>query len=200
MPEPYWILTDTPGRLAIVARPRGGELSRAMLAIKRVLAGVGPAGLYVFDEVDSGVGGAVAEVIGQKLNDVAAHSQVLCITHLAQIAAYGDVHFRVHKEVLGDRTHSRVTPLKQGERLEEVARMLGGLTVTAATRAAAGEMLEGAAKAGAAVKASAAAKASAAVKAGAAEKPATNAAAAEPVVAAGGDKARASKKKAASKG
>ncbi|MCA9534885.1 MAG: DNA repair protein RecN [Myxococcales bacterium] len=127
----------------------GGELSRAMLAIKRVLAGVGPAGLYVFDEVDSGVGGAVAEVIGQKLNDVAAHSQVLCITHLAQIAVYGDAHFRVHKEVLGERTHSRVSKLAEGERLEEVARMLGGLTVTAATRTAAAEMLAGAAKASA---------------------------------------------------
>ncbi|MEZ4327386.1 MAG: DNA repair protein RecN [Polyangiales bacterium] len=127
----------------------GGELSRAMLAIKRVLAGVGPAGLYVFDEVDSGVGGAVAEVIGQKLGDVAAHSQVLCITHLAQIAVYGDTHFRVHKEVVGERTHSRVSKLAEGERLEEVARMLGGLTVTAATRAAAEDMMRGAVRPGA---------------------------------------------------
>lgn len=178
----------------------GGELSRAMLAIKRVLAGVGPAGLYVFDEVDSGVGGAVAEVIGQKLNDVAAHSQVLCITHLAQIAVYGDAHFRVHKEVVGSRTHSRVTQLKQGERLEEVARMLGGLTVTAATRAAAGEMLEGAQKAGLAAKTAHAGKAPAPALA-ATPKPGNAAAipAPEPAVVSV-DKARAPKKKAAGKG
>ena len=75
----------------------GGELSRAMLAIKRVLAGLGPASLYVFDEVDAGVGGAVAEVIGRKIHEVAQHSQVLCITHLPQISAYADAHYRVHQ-------------------------------------------------------------------------------------------------------
>ncbi|TNF63461.1 MAG: DNA repair protein RecN, partial [Deltaproteobacteria bacterium] len=84
----------------------GGELSRAMLAIKRVLAGLGPASLYVFDEVDAGVGGAVAEVIGRKIHEVAQHSQVLCITHLPQISAYADAHYRVHKEVIGERTKS----------------------------------------------------------------------------------------------
>ncbi len=154
----------------------------------------------MFDEVDSGVGGAVVEVIGQKLNDVAAHSQVLCITHLAQIAVYGDAHCRVHKEVVGDRTHSRVTQLKQGERLEEVARMLGGLTVTAATRAAAGEMLDGAQKAGLAAKAGHVSKAAAPAHAGA-PKPGKAAAspAPEPEVV-GVDKARAPKKKAAAKG
>ena len=68
----------------------GGELSRAMLALKRVLAGLGPAGLYVFDEVDAGVGGAVAEVIGRKVKDVARHHQVICITHLPQIAVFSN--------------------------------------------------------------------------------------------------------------
>ncbi len=119
----------------------GGELSRALLAIKRVLAGLRPAGLYVFDEVDTGVGGAVAEVIGRKLKDVARHHQVLCITHLPQIAVYADTHFRVSKEVVDDRTRSAITPLDSGERREEVARMLGGLKITAKTRAAAAEML-----------------------------------------------------------
>ncbi|MFW6051501.1 MAG: DNA repair protein RecN [Myxococcota bacterium] len=122
----------------------GGELSRAMLAIRRVLAGLGPAGLYVFDEVDAGVGGAVAEVIGRKLRDVAAHHQVLCITHLPQIAVYADRHFRVSKEVDGGRTRSAVERLPEQERLEEVARMLGGLRVTRKTREAAAEMLRGA--------------------------------------------------------
>ncbi|MFW5925996.1 MAG: DNA repair protein RecN [Myxococcota bacterium] len=119
----------------------GGELSRAMLAIKRVLAGLGAAGLYVFDEVDAGVGGAVAEVIGRKLKDVAQHHQVLCITHLPQIAVYADTHFRVSKEVKGGRTRSGVVKLPDEERLEEVARMLGGLKISEKTRAAAAEMI-----------------------------------------------------------
>ena len=122
----------------------GGELSRAMLAIKRVLAGLGPSGLYVFDEVDSGVGGAVAEVIGRKLKEVSGHHQVLCVTHLAPIAVYGDRHFLVRKDVVGERTRSSIVPIEEGERLEEVARMLGGITITRKTRDAAAELLKGA--------------------------------------------------------
>jgi DNA repair protein RecN (Recombination protein N) len=121
----------------------GGELSRAMLAIKRVLAGLGPASLYVFDEVDAGVGGAIAEVIGQKIHEVAKHSQVLCITHLPQISAYADAHYRVHKEVVGKRTKSDIQLLSDKERLEEIARMLGGVTVTEQARAAAKALLQG---------------------------------------------------------
>lgn len=122
----------------------GGELSRAMLAIKRVLAGLGPANLYVFDEVDAGVGGAVAEVIGQKIHEVAKHSQVLCITHLPQISAYADAHYRVHKEIVGDRTKSDIRLLSKQERLEEIARMLGGVRVTEQARAAARELIRSA--------------------------------------------------------
>ena len=122
----------------------GGELSRAMLAIKRVLAGLGPASLYVFDEVDAGVGGAVAEVIGQKIHEVAQHSQVLCITHLPQISAYADAHYRVHKEVVGKRTKSDIRLLSDEERLEEIARMLGGVKVTDQARAAAQELIRSA--------------------------------------------------------
>jgi DNA repair protein RecN (Recombination protein N) len=122
----------------------GGELSRAMLAIKRVLAGLGPASLYVFDEVDAGVGGAVAEVIGRKIHEVAQHSQVLCITHLPQISAYADAHYRVHKEVVGKRTKSDIRLLSDTERLEEIARMLGGVTVTDQARAAAQELIRSA--------------------------------------------------------
>src|SRR5206468_3887116 len=75
----------------------GGELSRALLALKRSLAECGPAGLYVFDEVDTGVGGAVADKLGRAIADVARHHQVLCITHLAPIAAFADAHFVVEK-------------------------------------------------------------------------------------------------------
>lgn len=124
----------------------GGELSRAMLAIKRVLSGLGPASMYVFDEVDTGVGGAVAEVIGQKLLDVAKHHQVVCVTHLAQIAVYGDAHFHVRKRVVADRTRSEIHALGKEERLEEIARMLGGVNITAKTRAAAEDLLEQAGK------------------------------------------------------
>lgn len=129
----------------------GGELSRALLAVKRVLAsprdpGLAvsaiPAGLYVFDEVDSGVGGAVAEAIGRKIADVAKHHQVLCITHLPQIAAFADVHFSVRKrEADGGRTVSEVRRLDAKARIDELARMLGGATITPTTRKAAEEML-----------------------------------------------------------
>lgn len=119
----------------------GGELSRALLAIKRVLARLGPVGLYVFDEVDSGVGGAVAEAIGRTLADVADHHQVLCITHAPQIAAWGTQHLHVAKEVAGGRTRSVVRELDPAARLEEIARMLGGRKVGNAARAAAKELL-----------------------------------------------------------
>ncbi len=125
----------------------GGELSRALLAVKRVLSEVGDAGMYVFDEVDTGVGGAVAEVIGQKLKTVAKRNQTLVITHLPQIAVYADRHYVVDKKVVDDRTVSGVRLLKDNERADEVARMLGGLKVTDKTRAAAREMIRGAATA-----------------------------------------------------
>jgi len=122
----------------------GGELSRALLALKCVLGGVDPDGLYVFDEVDAGVGGAVAEVIGQKLRGIGQRHQVLCITHLPQIAAYGDRHFRVDKIVAEGRTRSRIVALDEDERREEVARMLGGIRITDASRLAAQALLQAA--------------------------------------------------------
>jgi DNA repair protein RecN (Recombination protein N) len=130
-----------------VARPlgkiaSGGELSRAMLAIKRILAGVGPAGMYVFDEVDTGVGGAIAEVIGRKIHDVSAHRQVLCITHLPQIAVFATSHFKVEKTLVDERTVSVVQKLGKRQQEAEIARMLGGLKITEKTRAVAAEMLK----------------------------------------------------------
>ncbi|MEO7109572.1 MAG: DNA repair protein RecN [Polyangiaceae bacterium] len=119
----------------------GGELSRALLAIKRVLAENGPAGLYVFDEVDAGVGGGIAEVLGHAIADVAKHRQVLCITHLAQIAAQADAHFVVDKSEAKGRTTTTVRRLTQKERTDEIARMIGGVKVTDAAKKAASEML-----------------------------------------------------------
>ena len=130
---------ETPRGLARVAS--GGELSRALLAIKRILASSSPAGVYVFDEVDTGVGGAVAEVIGRTVHDVARHHQVLCITHLGQIAAYAHTHLRVAKSIEGGRTRSSVERLEGEARVEEIARMVGGVTITQTTREAAAELV-----------------------------------------------------------
>ncbi|MGK4007102.1 DNA repair protein RecN [Sorangium sp. So ce1036] len=122
----------------------GGELSRALLALKRVLAECGPAGLYVFDEVDSGVGGAVADKIGRAIGDVARHHQVLCITHLAPIAAFASAHFVVAKENAGGIAKSYVTRVDKKDRVAEVARMLSGAKVTGASLKAATELIEAA--------------------------------------------------------
>jgi DNA repair protein RecN (Recombination protein N) len=120
----------------------GGELSRALLALKRALADGGPQGMYVFDEVDAGVGGAVAERIGRAIADVAAHRQVLCITHLASIAAFAEAHFVVEKvQDDGGMATTRVTRCSGKERLGELARMLAGTKATGAARKAAEEML-----------------------------------------------------------
>jgi DNA repair protein RecN (Recombination protein N) len=120
----------------------GGELSRSLLALKRVLAGIGPAGLYVFDEVDAGVGGAVAEVIGRAIADVAKHRQVLCVTHLPQIAALADAHFVIEKSEAKGRTKATLHRLAEGAaRVDEIARMIGGVTVGKAARRAAEELL-----------------------------------------------------------
>jgi len=120
----------------------GGELSRALLALKRVLAEKGPRGTYVFDEVDAGVSGAVAEVIGQSIREIAAHRQVLCITHLPQIAALADVHWVVEKTERDGRTHTTVRKIDPSERIDEVARMIGGVKVGQAARSAALELLQ----------------------------------------------------------
>ena len=120
----------------------GGELSRIVLAVKKVLAGTGAVGTVVFDEVDSGIGGAAAEVVGKKLKDVSRHHQVICITHLPQIACFGDTHFLVSKKVQGERTNAGMDLLSEEERLDEITRMLSGVEMTEKTRQHASEMLK----------------------------------------------------------
>jgi DNA repair protein RecN (Recombination protein N) len=120
----------------------GGELSRIMLAMKKVLARTGSVGTIIFDEVDSGIGGATAEDVGKKLKDVSRHHQILCITHLPQIACFGDRHYRVVKTVSGERTVTSVDILSEDDRLDEIARMLGGAELTKKTKEHAREMLE----------------------------------------------------------
>jgi len=120
----------------------GGELSRIVLAMKKVLAMTASVGTVVFDEVDSGIGGAAAEAVGEKLKDVSAHHQVICITHLPQIACFGNTHFRVSKEVNEGRTNTDINFLDESERVDEITRMLGGLEITEKTREHAREMLK----------------------------------------------------------
>jgi len=119
----------------------GGELSRVMLAVAQALAREGQATTYVFDEVDAGVGGGTAEVIGRTLLAIARHKQVLVVTHLPQIAAFADRHVKVTKEAAKGRSIVRVTVLSPEERRDEIARMLGGSTTTARAVAHAEEML-----------------------------------------------------------
>ena len=123
----------------------GGELSRIMLALRSILTssdGVADDRTLIFDEVDAGIGGAVAEVVGRKLLRVARRQQVICITHLPQIAALADEHFRVTKHVAAGRTVAHVESLDSSGRVEEVARMLGGERITEAARRHAREMIE----------------------------------------------------------
>ncbi|MCI0548127.1 MAG: DNA repair protein RecN, partial [Candidatus Rokubacteria bacterium] len=126
----------------------GGELSRTMLAVKATLAAVDRVPTMVFDEVDAGIGGRVADVVGQKLRQTAAGRQVLCVTHLAQIAAHAEQHLRVEKQVRRGRTVTTVTPLDERGRVEELARLLGGERITDTTRGNARELLRAARAAG----------------------------------------------------
>ncbi|MFP3868614.1 MAG: DNA repair protein RecN [Desulfobacteraceae bacterium] len=130
---------EAPKPLARIAS--GGELSRLVLGLKNILAREAGVETMVFDEVDAGIGGAVAQVVGQKLHNLAAKHQIICITHLPQIACFGDCHFRVDKQVQDGRTVTTVNKLSADERLQEIARMLGGSQITDTTLAHARELL-----------------------------------------------------------
>jgi DNA repair protein RecN (Recombination protein N) len=122
----------------------GGELSRISLAIEVAALGHDDVGTMVFDEVDSGIGGAVAEVVGQKLRRLGSQRQVLCVTHLAQVAAQGHAHIEVSKSAEGDNTETRIEHLDDKARRDEIARMLGGIEITRETLAHAKQMLQAA--------------------------------------------------------
>jgi DNA repair protein RecN (Recombination protein N) len=122
----------------------GGELSRFMLALKNVLSSVDQTPTLVFDEVDAGIGGRMADVVGRKLWKVSRQRQVICITHLPQIAVFADAHLRVEKEVRKGRTGASLTPLSTEERVEELGRMLGGPERSATPFTHARELLQAA--------------------------------------------------------
>jgi DNA repair protein RecN (Recombination protein N) len=120
----------------------GGELSRLMLAIRRVIADRGGIGVYLFDEIDAGIGGQTAFQVGKKLKSVAQYNQVICITHLPQVASFADHHLVVQKSTRGDRTLTEVHVLSKDERKEELARMLGGPQLTKKSLENAAELLD----------------------------------------------------------
>ena len=130
---------STPKPLAKVAS--GGELARISLAISVITSKASFTPTLIFDEVDSGIGGAVAQTVGELLKQLGRSHQILCVTHLAQVAAQGDHHFKVSKQALDGKTHSEVRSLSRQERIEEIARMLGGTTITDTTRRHARELL-----------------------------------------------------------
>ena len=119
----------------------GGELARIMLAMKNVLAEKDQVGTLIFDEVDTGVSGRAAQKVARKLQSVARHKQVLCVTHLPQMAALADTHLLIAKEQRGGRTYTTVTPLDLEGRKRELARIIGGEKITETTLKSAGEML-----------------------------------------------------------
>lgn len=126
----------------LIKTASGGELSRIMLAIKSVLHGAGEVPTLVFDEIDAGIGGASGEVVGRKMRKLAKTSQVLCVTHLPQIASFAHHHKAVSKVVKGPRTVTRLKKLSEDERINEVARMLAGSTMSESARKTAKEMME----------------------------------------------------------
>jgi DNA repair protein RecN (Recombination protein N) len=122
----------------------GGELSRVMLAIRTILAAADQTPTLIFDEVDAGIGGSMGDVVGRKLLAVARERQVLCVTHLPQLACFGDQHHAVEKKALHDRTGTLVRTLKADERPRELARMLGGPTRSVTALDHATELLDAA--------------------------------------------------------
>ena len=131
---------STPRALAKVAS--GGELARISLALSVIASRAARVPTLIFDEVDSGIGGAVAEVVGNLLRELGARHQVLCVTHLPQVAARGQHHFQVSKQNIKGKTQSSIALLPPPERIEEVARMLGGIKITSTTREHAKELLQ----------------------------------------------------------
>ncbi|HEV7252277.1 MAG TPA: DNA repair protein RecN [Mesorhizobium sp.] len=138
----FWVRTN-PGTRAgpIMKVASGGELSRFLLALKVALADRGSAPTLVFDEIDTGVGGAVADAIGKRLSRLARRVQVLSVTHAPQVAARADAHFLIAKSTQSGQTTTRVTEMPAAERREEIARMLSGARITAEARAAADRLL-----------------------------------------------------------
>ena len=146
--EIEFLISPNPGEplrpLAAIAS--GGELSRIMLALKTLALNAGGVDSMVFDEIDTGVSGRMAQVVGEKMRNIAVKKQVLCVTHLPQIAALGDAHFRVEKHTIGDRTQTNVVRLDADGRVHELSRLVGGADDSESSLSHARHMLEEAAR------------------------------------------------------
>ena len=141
-----FLISPNPGEplKPLVKIASGGEISRIMLAIKSILAEKDQIPVLVFDEIDIGISGRVAQAVGQRLKELAKSHQIICITHLPQIASLGDVHFAVEKATRGDRTTTAVKKLTQNERITEIAKLIGGEKVTEVNLKSAEELLKNA--------------------------------------------------------
>ena len=139
-----FLVNMNPGQALLPLRKvaSGGELSRVSLAIKVIASSDSGIPCLVFDEVDAGIGGGVAEIVGKLLHGLAGRYQVLCVTHLPQVASQGDNHMQVKKSSTGNSTRTRILELSNNERVEEIARMMGGIKITDQTRKHAREMLK----------------------------------------------------------
>lgn len=126
--EVEFLISTNPGEAPQSLRKiaSGGELSRTALALKHVLSGMGPKGTYIFDEIDAGISGKIAHLVAKKLKEVSQDHQIICVTHLPQVAARGDSHFKVDKVYQDQRTKTEVINLNSSERENEIARLLGG--------------------------------------------------------------------------
>ena len=144
MDQVEFLFSANPGEPAmpLTKVASGGELSRLMLALKCLLARRDQVDTVIFDEVDAGIGGKAAEAVARKIGELSVHHQVLCITHLPQIAARAGEHFMVAKNVTGGRTLTAITLIDTQQRIMELARMLGGDSLTDQTVAYARELLE----------------------------------------------------------
>jgi len=130
---------QTPGEISKIAS--GGELSRISLAVQLMTSSHESVNAFIFDEVDSGIGGGIAETVGRYLRKLAGHAQVLCVTHLPQVASQAHQHQRVSKTVVDKQTRTSLEELGSAQRVEEIARMLGGKRITSKTRQHAQEMI-----------------------------------------------------------
>jgi DNA repair protein RecN (Recombination protein N) len=125
----------------------GGEMSRFMLAFKTILADIDEIDTLVFDEIDTGISGIAAQIVGEKLSNIAKKKQILCITHLPQIAANADTHYCIEKKTSNDRTFTIINRLNDEERKNEIARLIAGSNITEKTMEHASEIIELAKKA-----------------------------------------------------
>lgn len=139
-----FLITTNKGEVPkpLVKIASGGEISRIMLAFKQITGSLDTIPTMIFDEIDNGISGITASIVGNKLLDISNRHQIICITHLPQIAAFGDHHYRIEKMTIDGKTNTRIVPLSHEEKVSEIARLLGGINITETTLKSAEELIE----------------------------------------------------------